>query len=153
MVKIRLSPKGIICFDPYEKPFLGSFDENEQTRTDLKALMQNGDLLAVHERMRNVRNEDLRICDISDFALIVIDPKVPSWGTANELYQLNAQKKPIFVVVEGGRQLTPLWLMGVLSPNYFYDTLDGALEMIEKIDNGVKEIDSSRWRLLKQEYR
>lgn len=151
--KARLRPLGITCFDPYFKPFLHSFPEDNKTRAHLAASMNEGRYRWVHKRMKEVRNEDLRICDISDFALIVINPKVPSWGTAEELFEMNSQKKPVFVVIEQGRRFTPLWLMGTLPPHYFYDSLEKALLMIERINSGQKKIDSSRWRLLKDEYR
>lgn len=151
--KARLSNLGIVCFDPYEKPFLHAFEENEQTRAELKDAMQNGEFDWVHRRMKEVRNTDLRICDLSDFGLFFIDPKIVSYGTAEELSMMNSQKKPCFIVVNGGKKLAPLWLMGVLPPHYFYDSLEDALSMIERIDSGRREIDSNRWRILKEEYR
>jgi len=42
--------------------------------------------------------------------------------------------------------------MGMLPPHYFYDSLEDALTMIEKIDSGARPIDSTRWRLLRPEY-
>ena len=36
---------------------------------------------------------------------------------------------------------------------YIYDSVDDIMDMIVKIDNGEKEIDSDRWRLLKKCYR
>jgi hypothetical protein len=36
---------------------------------------------------------------------------------------------------------------------YIYDSVDNISKMLIKIDNGKKEIDSDRWRLLKKEYR
>ena len=62
-------------------------------------------------------------------------------------------KKPIFVTIEGGKEKTPLWMLAMFPHKYIYDTIEEAIEMIERIDDGDKEIDSDRWRLLKKEYR
>ena len=62
-------------------------------------------------------------------------------------------KKPNFVSVEGGKNKTPLWLLGMMPHNYFYNDIDEVLDMIRKIDSGEKKIDSDRWRLLRKELR
>ena len=44
-------------------------------------------------------------------------------------------------------------MMGMLPHHYIYDSIEDAIEMIKSIDDGSKEIDSDRWRLLKKELR
>jgi hypothetical protein len=149
----RLKWLGITVFDPYHKPFLNEIKEDKTARKMLKRWMKDGEYHKVHKRMKHVRSDDLRLCDISDFFIVRIDPKVGSWGSAEELVTANRAKKPIFLVIEGGRKVAPLWLMGMLPSHYFYDTLEDALTMIERIDSGKKRIDSDRWRLLREEYR
>ena len=39
------------------------------------------------------------------------------------------------------------------APKYISNSLDDVVEMLYAIDNGNKEIDSDRWRLLRKEYR
>ncbi len=149
----RLGRLSIKVFDPYHKPFVNEVKEDEEARIMLKDWMANGEFDKVHARMKEVRSDDLRLCDVSDFFIARVNPKVASWGSAEELYTANRMKKPLFIVVDGGRRVTPLWLMGMLPDHYFYDTMDEALSMIERIDSGEKQIDSSRWRLLWEEYR
>ena len=43
--------------------------------------------------------------------------------------------------------------MGMLPHHYIYDSIESVVNMIKKINNGEKEIDSDRWRLLKKELR
>jgi hypothetical protein len=62
-------------------------------------------------------------------------------------------KKPIFISMEGGKSKTPLWMFGMLPHKYIYNNLDEIVDMLYAIDNGSKEIDSDRWRLLRNEYR
>ena len=43
--------------------------------------------------------------------------------------------------------------MGLVPEKYIYDSIDDVLEMLSDIHSGVIKIDSSRWRLLKKEFR
>ena len=62
-------------------------------------------------------------------------------------------KKPVFVSMEGGKKKTPLWMMGMMPHHYIYDSVEEVVEMVKRIDDGCKKIDSDRWRLLKEELR
>lgn len=152
-VKKSLNPRGITVFDPYHKPFLNEIKEDNEARQSLSESMENGDYDSVHLRMKQVRSDDLRLCDISDFGIVQIIPKIPTWGTPEELSWFVRCKKPLFLFVEGGKKKTPLWIMGMLPHKYIYDSLEDALSMILKIDSGEVPIDSTRWRLLRKEYR
>jgi len=144
---------GVTCFNPYKKPFVNQRPEDISTRKWLAENMQAGNLQIVHEHMKQVRADDLRLCDISDFFICHIIPKVASWGSAEEISTANRMKKPIFIAVEGGVQQTPLWLLGKLKPHYFYNNIEEIIDMLGKINRGEKEIDSDRWRLLREEFR
>ncbi len=144
---------GVICFNPYKKPFVNQRPEDASTRTWLEENMKVGNLQLVHEHMKQVRADDLRLCDVSDFFICHIVPQVASWGSAEEIVTANRMKKPIFIAVEGGVRKTPLWLLGKLKPHYFYNNVEEIIEMLKKIDNGSKAIDSDRWRLLREEFR
>lgn len=152
-LKETLAHTNITFFDPYNKPFINDVEENEKARAILKPQMAAREFEIVADRMKKVRATDLRLCDVSDFIVGSINPSIASWGTAEEIYWSNRMKKPIFLHVEGGKEKTPLWLMGTLPHRYFYDTMEDMIEMINKIDRGEKEIDSDRWRLLLPEYR
>jgi|SRR5579862_2751499 len=152
-VKSTLEPLGITVFDPYHKPFVNEIKEDEEARISLKEGMETGNYDSVAQRMKAVRSDDLRLVDLSDFFIVYINPKIPSWGSAEEIYWANRLKKPIFLFVEGGKSKTPLWIMGTLPHKYIYNNLTEVLETIKKVDSGKKVIDSDRWRLLKPEFR
>ncbi len=153
LVKTALQPLGITIFDPYHKPFCNEICEDEEARKSLKDWMDSGEYEKVSERMKAVRRDDLRLVDLSDFFIVYINPKIPSWGSAEEIYWANRLKKPIFLFVEGGKSKTPLWIMGTIPHKYIYGSLEEILETIKKINDGERVIDSDRWRLLKEEYR
>ena len=152
-VKETLNPLGITTFDPYHKPFVDFISEDEEARRMLKTWMVDSEFDKVAERMKDVRRDDLRLVDLSDFFIVYINPKIPSWGSAEEIYWANRLKKPIFLFVEGGKTKTPLWIMGTIPHKYIYNSLEEILDTLKKIDGGEKAIDSDRWRLLKEEYR
>lgn len=148
-----LIPRAITVFNPYKKPFINDCDESPDVRTRMRDLMRDGQYDHVTEWARAIRRFDLNLVDRSDFIIAYIDPKVPSWGTAEELSTAIGSRKPIFVIMEGGKASTPLWLMGQLKHKYIYDNLNQALDMLVRIDDGKVQIDSPTWRLLKKEYR
>lgn len=144
---------GVIVFDPYKKPFLDSPTEDESTHIRMNMLMENGDYDEVAEHFKKVRAFDLSMVDRSDFIICYIDPKIPSFGTMEELSWSCRLKRPTFIVIEGGRKNTPLWVMGMFPPKYIYDSFSDLRDMIRDIDNGFKKIDSDRWRLFREELR
>lgn len=152
-LKPKLSALGITAFDPYHKPFIDDVVEDEKARADLGDWMRREEFDWVAERMRSVRNFDLRLCDLSDFIIAHINPSVASWGSAEEIVTSCRMKKPTFISVQGGKTACPLWIMGMFPHKYIYNNIDEVYEMIEKIDKEEKIIDSDRWKLLKPEFR
>ena len=152
-VRNTLTPLGITCFDPYDKPFVKDVEEGDNVRERLKQQMENGEYDAVQKHMREIRKFDLNLVDRSDFIVAHIVPHVASWGSAEELVTAVRMKKPTFISVEGGKSKCPYWIMGMFPHKYIYNSVDEILEMLLKINSGEKSIDSDRWRLLKPEYR
>ena len=152
-VTTELNALGITVFDPYKKPFIDDSAEDEARRKSLLESMANEDYDTVTKHMKHVRNSDLRLCDLSDFLIAHIIPSVASWGSAEELVTACRMKKPVFISIEGGKKLTPLWMLAMFPHKYIYNNVDEVLDMVKKIDSGEKPIDSDRWRLLKPEHR
>lgn len=148
-----LNKMGIVVFDPYHKPFINAKEEDNETRHYLRSLMDAGRFNEVHWHMKEVRSFDLAAVDKSDFIIAFIDPSIPTFGTMEELAWAVRCKKPCFVVVDGGREQTPFWLMGMMPPRFFYNSFSSLKNMLMKIDNEEIEIDNERWRLLKPELR
>ena len=149
----HLSPLGITCFNPYDKPFIKDVNEDDNARENMKTWMKTKQYDRVTDRMKTVRSYDLNLVDRSDFIIGHLVPDVASWGSAEEIVTAVRMKKPIFVSMEGGKCKTPLWMLGMFPHKYIYNSLDEVVEMLYAIDSGDKEIDSDRWRLLRKEYR
>jgi hypothetical protein len=152
-VEEELNPLNITIFNPYKKPFVKDVDEDEETRKKIALNMKDGHYSDVANRMKQIRSYDLNLVDRSDFIIAHLLPEVASWGSAEEIVTAVRMKKPIFISMEGGKNKTPLWMMGMLPHHYIYDTIEDVISMIKKIDSGEKDIDSDRWRLLKEELR
>lgn len=152
-VKNKLKDLNITCFDPYDKPFMKDVEEGNDIRSRLHEQMNNEQFDEVQNYMREIRIFDLNLVDRSDFIIAHIIPNVASWGSAEELVTAVRMKKPTFISIEGGKKKCPLWLLGMFPHKYIYNSIDDILNMIGKINSGEKLIDSTRWRLLKPEYR
>lgn len=152
-VEKELETLNITVFNPYKKPFVKDVSEDETARTRMADDMVNGYYSDVAERMSTVRSYDLNLVDRSDFIVAHLLPDVASWGSAEELVTAVRMKKPIFISMEGGKDKTPLWMMGMIPHNYIYNTIEEVLKIIKQIDSGEKTIDSDRWRLLRKDLR
>lgn len=151
--KQSLKETGITFFDPYHKPFINEVKENERARKVLKNWMKKGQFDKAAQRMKQVRSDDLRLCDLSDFGIVQVLPTVPTWGTVEEVSWFVRCKKPLFIFVQGGKCFTPLWIMGMIPHKYIYNSLEEVVTTLKKIDSGRKKLDNSRWKLLQKEYR
>ena len=152
-VRNQLEPIDITVFDPYDKPFIKDVEEGNDIRASLKNLMEEGKYDEVHARMKEIRIYDLNLVDRSDFIIAHIIPDIASWGSAEELVTANRAKKPIFLSIEGGKKRCPLWILGTIPHRYVYNSLTEIVDTIKCINNGSIQIDSDRWRLLKEEFR
>jgi hypothetical protein len=148
-----LEPLGITCFNPYKKPFMKDVEEDEGSRQEMETWMKTKQYDRVTTRMKTVRSYDLNLVDRSDFIIAHLVPDVASWGSAEEIVTAVRMKKPVFVSMEGGKAKTPLWMLGMFPHKYIYNNIDEIVEMLRAINNGEKEIDSDRWRLLREDFR
>lgn len=154
--KEEVKDMNITCFDPYEKPYdqhiLGA-DESDTIRDDCRKQIKEGNYDEVSKLFKSIRNLDLALCDKSDFIVGKIIPHVASWGTAEELSTSVRMKKPIFLVVDGGKQLVPLWILGMIPHSFIFNNMEEVIQRLKDIDSGKEKIDPKYWRLLKKEYR
>lgn len=151
----ELSPRGIVFFNPYDKPFVSDIPEDEQSRAEMARWREMGQWELLEARMKKVRAQDLRLVDISDFLIVNILPRVASWGSSEEITTSVREKKPLFLAIDDpkGKKATPLWFFGKLPHKYIYDSIECVVEKIKAIDDGIIPMCSDRWRLLKPEYR
>lgn len=144
-----LSKLGIVTLDPYNKPFRETFyKEDEKNQEKLIFLRKNGKFDRLCRMMKLIRYSDLRLCDLCDFAVVYILPNVPTFGSMEELSVLLRMKRPVFIVVEGGKKTCPLWLFGMLNHKYMFDSFNKVLAYIRRLNSGTISLNLKTWRLL-----
>ncbi len=149
----KLSQIGIVCYDPYKKPFVVDVEESENVAAHLQDLIARGEYDQVATRMKLIRSYDLALVDKADFIIAYIDPRIITVGSWEEIFWSNRLKRPIFLIIEGGKAACPFWLFGTIPHKYIYNNIDEVVEVLRKIDSGEKPMDSDRWRIMKKEYR
>lgn len=146
----------IDCIDPTNKP--GGKDvkigENKEFQANLQ---KSGNWESLKLYVKSYRRYDLRFVDISDFLVVVVDPRVPQWGTANEVYFAEMQHKPMFFVCDGGLKNLPRWLFDVIdldNPDTgrtcnVFETIEDVVYELVGIDNGLIPM-SDEWVLVRK---
>lgn len=144
-----LQPLGIEVWDHYNRPYRGNIDESSETHDLLKEYRTTGQFDKISE-YRDIRPQDLALIDKCDFVICVFEKRTFSAGTLEEFFWANRLKRPIFFVWGEGKRQCPFWFFWTIPHKYIYSSVEEALNMIRKIHAGDKQIDSSRWRLMKQ---
>jgi len=141
-----LVDKGVIGLDPCDKPIPDSYyKEIDEEKIRMMELKETERYYELTKRMKEIVHMDLRMVDISDFVIVVLDPEVQMFGTIHELIVSLAQRKPTLVVVKGGRQNASNWLFGIMDFNFMFDDFDKLCSFLTQIDDGGIMGDLSRW--------
>lgn len=140
-----LQEKGVNVLNPMCKPTnLGNETiESRNYRTRLKE-KENYDQLSII--MKEIRNVDLRMVDISDFLIVNIDLEIHPCGTYEEIFGANRSKKPIIIHMEQGKIKTPDWLFGTLPHSMFFSTWEEVKRYLDYIDSEEFIDTKNRWR-------
>lgn len=147
----KSSHLGMKIIDPCNKPasFVHEISGDVRTVTKMRNDKQWEEL---QKFVKKFRREDLRFVDVSDFVIVYIDPEVPSYGTLDELFTAEDQKKPCICIVKGGIENLPTWLFGVFKLNEIFSTIEECIEYLNKIDTGIINIEEDRrWVLFRKE--
>ncbi len=150
IVQQELADLDLIFMDPCNKLMLFEHAcenlENHEYRTELK---KRGDFATVSQMMRTIRCNDLRMADLSDFAIAHLDTNVHTTGTHEEIVTLNRRKVPILTHVEQGKAALPDWYWGTLPHQIVFSTWDELFAYVRHVACGPSPIDTlGRWRFL-----
>lgn len=146
----------IDLIDPTNKP--GGIDVKiGENKAHQEALQREGRWKELKQYVKAYRRYDLRFVDISDFMVVVVDPRVPQWGTSNEVYTAEQQHKPMFFICDGGLANLPRWLFDVIdleNPdknrrcNVFQSVEEVVTELVS-LDMGLYPL-SNEWVLVRK---
>lgn len=150
----------IDLIDPTDKPGDESIKIGENKTVQVE-LQRQGRFKELQEYVHEYRRYDLRFVDISDFLVTVIDPRVPQWGTGNEVYVAEMQHKPNFFICEGGLYNLPRWLFDVidrieddskdtLKECNVYENLEEVVAELLALNSGQKPL-NNEWVLVRKD--
>jgi hypothetical protein len=137
--------------NPCNKPASSVHEVRGDVRTVTK-MREAKDWVSLKAFVKKFRREDLRFTDASDFLVVYIDPDVSSWGTPDEVFTAEKQKKPLLCICKGGIERLPTWCFDVFNLNEIFATVDECIAHIDGIDSGAIEMDR-RWVLFRKELR
>lgn len=136
--RAQLSPilekMGVHVLNPVSKP-INIAKEDEDTRKYKQKLKDLRNYNALSTLMKEIRNVDLRMVDISDFLVVNLDLDIHPCGTLEEIFWANRQKKPIIIHMVQGKQHTPDWLFGTIPHSMIFSNW-------QEIKNYLRHINS-----------
>jgi len=147
-VKTKLGSVGINTLSPLDTKFLGYPVESREDIVKMKQFRTEGDYKKVSDYMKMVIRKDLRLIDLSDFIIVNMEVSKPTFGTMHELVIAGQQKKPIFVSISEGKRECPLWILGLVDPDFIFNDINSVVDFVLSIDSGDENMDLERWRLL-----
>ncbi len=141
-----LSDRGVMALDPTNKRTSNTiFNEIGDEQKNLGQLRELGRFHELRDAMKPIVLADLRMVEVSDFLIVYLDPAVQMCGTWEELFVGLRQHKPVFVVVNGGKQKLNFWMFGRINPDFVFDSFDDVKNYLDQVDNETIRADSSRW--------
>jgi hypothetical protein len=145
--KAKAAGLNICWIDPCDKP-TGGITEIGQEKNHIKRLRAEGKYDELTDAMKQIRRQDLRFVDLSDFVVFKLDPSVPTYGSLDEIYTAEDQHKPMYMVVEGGKNNLPFWLWAVVDHNEVFSNLDELVEHLVSVNRSDLSQDK-RWVLIR----
>lgn len=139
-----LENMGIAVLNPISKPIniAKEDDDSRKYKQKLKAL-KNYDALS--SLMKEIRNVDLRMVDISDFLIVNLNLDIYPCGTMEEIFLANRQKKPVILRMEQGKENTPDWLFGTIPHQMIFSEWYEVVEYLKHIDMSDSFNNYNRW--------
>ena len=147
--KCRDAGLGIKFLDPTNKLPGLSKDVGEEA-DKINGYKKTKNWTGLRKLMKKIVRCDLRQVDLSDFLIVYVDRDVHMCGTYHELIQADLQKKPVLVIVKGGKARASAWLFGLIKPEYMFDSVDECIEFLQKVNTDSIELDD-RWVIFRKD--
>ena len=156
-----LQSMGVVVLDPTKM----SNDIDEESRQKLfKKYRSEKNYEALYKLSDNMRKFDLRLVDVSDFIIALVDQNIPMCGTWEELATAVDQRKPILLVWIGSKDQDGNFKSGIEAMSSWgfaqfkcfqnngkyvidqsvFSNFDDLTDKLSQINNGKCEVDT-RW--------
>lgn len=140
-----LKDMGIIVLDPTKTTHQGKSESD--LHKEIQHLKKAEEWHKLSEMFKPIRNFDLRLVDVCDFMIVLIDQDIPMCGTWEELFLANREKKPILLVWQGGKSMVSSWMFATIDPSYIFADFDSLKERLISLNNDEYPMDD-RWVLV-----
>lgn len=141
-----LNGYGSIVLDPTDKPTTQcKYNEVGDEKANIKQLIKLERWDELRDLAKSIALVDLRMVEVSDFLIAYVNTKLHMCGTYDEIFQSLNQRKPTYVVIDGGKAAMPLWLRAKLNHNFVFGSFDDLKEYLTALHTGVVEPDYTRW--------
>ena len=146
----KITPKlgafGIKVINPLKKP---GDNTNVSEQDAIKVHKQNNSWDEVTKIVKGFRRLDLRYVDLADSVIVYINTDIFILGTTNEILVAEEQHKPIFAIIEGGKEKAPSWLFAMLDwRTEMFDDMESCLDYIGKLNSGEVKL-NDKWVLIR----
>jgi len=141
-----LSGFGSVVLDPTDKPTSQcKYNEVGDEKALIKKLVKLERWDELRDLAKSIALVDLRMVEVSDFLVAYVNTKLHLCGTYDEIFQSLNQRKPTYVVIEGGKAAMPLWLRAKLNHNFVFGSFEELKDYLYALHTGVVEPDYTRW--------
>jgi len=98
-------------------------------------------------KMKMIVKTDLKCVDVSNLLIAYLPKDIRTTGCIHEIIMADIEKKPTLILCEDGIENIPLWLFGILKPEYFFKSMNDLREYLDKINNteDLYSISDERW--------
>lgn len=152
VIQEYLEKKNILVYNPLNRPkwmkHLRPYMPPSSTRDEVLDAIEHNDLISEKYIIvqQFVRHICLRFVHSCDFVVCYL-PNAKTFGTTEELVIASQAKKPILMICPD--RIPSLWVYDLIKEQPVFDNLNGAINYLESIDNGSKEIDLLKWLFIK----
>ncbi|MFA6088620.1 MAG: hypothetical protein WC755_02035 [Candidatus Woesearchaeota archaeon] len=124
--------------------------EVDEEQIKIKNLKKHKQWDTLSEFVKQIVRSDHRCVDICDFVICYINTKCHMCGSYFELQSALSQKKPYFIIVEGGKENTPSWLFGIIDHKRIFDSVNSVVQNLIDLNSEKIPLDG-RWVLIRKE--
>lgn len=79
---------------------------------------------------------------------IIVNTRVPTYGTIHEIVTARNQHKPCFVIWEGGKRTCSGWMMWLVGHENVFGNIDECVDTMRRISEGEMAYKAKDWLLL-----
>lgn len=139
--------------DPCNKPIKNApFDLNDEQKL-MKEYRRTRNWDGLTDIVSQIVHIDLRLVEKSDLILANFPVgkngyQINTYGTMHEIVNARKQRKPVYVVWEGGKEKCSGWLMWLVGHKNVFGTFNELLGQLKNISSGKTEYNAKDWLLL-----